>query len=52
MNNNYEMVNSLKLNEWMNTCDPLVKNSNFDEILRGMIQTYGRAPKPSYNFLV
>lgn len=36
----------------MSKPDPLVKGSNFDDVLRGMAQTPGRSPKPSYNFLV
>lgn len=40
------------LNEWMQKSDPLVEGSNFDKVLRGMTQTLGRAPLPSYNYLV
>lgn len=52
MNENYNIMSSVRLNEWMSKPDALVKRSNFDDLLRGMTQTPGRAPKPSYNFLV
>lgn len=48
----YNLLKSVKLNEWMSIPDPLVKGSNFNNLLRGMAQTPGRAPRPSYNFLV
>lgn len=45
-------MNSVKLNEWMSIPDPLVEKSNFDDVLRGMATTPGRAPSPSYNYMV
>ncbi|VVC25641.1 Haem peroxidase,Haem peroxidase, animal type [Cinara cedri] len=47
---NYKTTSSIKLHEWISNPDILVERSNFDDILRGMAQTPGRAPSPSYNF--
>lgn len=52
MDINYTLKSSVKLNEWMSKPDPIIKGSNFDDILRGMTDTAGRGPAPSYNFLV
>jgi len=52
MDNNYEIVDSVKLNEWMSKPDPLVEGSNFEEIVRGMTITTGRMFTPSFNYLV
>ncbi|XP_022170843.1 peroxidase-like isoform X2 [Myzus persicae] len=48
----YEIVDSVKLNEWMSKPDPLVKDSKFDEIVRGMTTSAGRFHAPSYNYLI
>lgn len=52
MNKQYEVEEIYKLNEWMSISDPLVVKPNLDNLLRGMTQSPGRAPRPSYNFLV
>uniref|UniRef100_A0A2S2PK29 Peroxidase n=1 Tax=Schizaphis graminum TaxID=13262 RepID=A0A2S2PK29_SCHGA len=52
MDNNYEIVDSVKLNEWMSKPDPLVEGSNFEEIVRGMTITAGRMFTPSFNYLI
>jgi len=48
----YEIVDSVKFVDWMSKPDPLVKESNFEEIVRGMTITTGRMFTPSFNFYV
>lgn len=52
MDSNRKISYSENLNEWMSISDPLVGRSNFDDLLRGMTYTPGRAPTSSYNTLV
>lgn len=52
MDNSLRVSRSENLNEWMSKSDPIVKRPNFNDLLRGMTYTSGRAPAPSYNFLV
>ncbi|XP_027853265.2 peroxidase-like [Aphis gossypii] len=49
---NYEIVDSVKFVDWMSKPDPLVKEPNFEDLVRGMTITTGRMFTPSFNFYI
>jgi len=40
------------ITDWMSNPDMLPINNNFDKLLKGFLETAGRAPQSSYNFYV
>lgn len=52
MDNNYKIVNSMSINDWLTKPNLLSLDNNFDKLLRGLLETPGRIPQPSYNFYV
>ncbi|XP_060868860.1 chorion peroxidase-like isoform X2 [Metopolophium dirhodum] len=52
LDENNEIVEQFKLNEYMTIPDPLISGSKLEELLRGMTFLPGRCPLASYNLLV
>ncbi|XP_025198953.1 peroxidase-like [Melanaphis sacchari] len=52
LDDNNNIVEQFKLNEYMGIPDPLVGKSKLEELLRGMSQLPGRCPIASYNLLI
>lgn len=52
MDSNYNTVQIVNVTDWMNHPYLLQEDSNFDNLLRGLLHTKGRLSQPSYNQLV
>lgn len=52
MNKNYETEFSVNVTDW--TANPVLipQGNNFDELIKGFVETPGRPVQPSYNFFV
>lgn len=52
MNNDYKIESSENITDWMLRPALLPVKDNFDQLLKGFIETPGRMVQPSYNFHV
>ncbi|KAE9538939.1 hypothetical protein AGLY_005521 [Aphis glycines] len=52
LDQNYNVTETYKLNEFMGIADQLMPINKLEELLRGMCYNQGRSPLPNYNFLI
>lgn len=52
MDKNYKIVDSIAITDWLTKPNLLPLDNNFDELLKGLLETPGRISQPSYNFYV
>lgn len=52
MDKNYKIVDSFSITDWLTKPNLLLLDDNFDELLKGLLETPGRISQPSYNFYV
>lgn len=52
LDQNYNVTETYKLNEFMGIADPLIPKDKLEELLRGMCYRQGRSPLPNYNLLI
>lgn len=52
MDKDYKIEDSIIITDWLAKANLLPLDNNFDKLLKGLLETPGRIPQPSYNFYV
>lgn len=52
MDKDYKIEDSIIITDWLAKSNLLPIKNNFDKLVKGLLETPGRIPQPSYNFYV